>query len=53
MGMPKVDFDAMYAEIEKVDPKAMTPYGIVMNEKTLKIMEKHGYLQKEEDRDDA
>ncbi|MBU0958737.1 MAG: hypothetical protein KKB31_02200 [Nanoarchaeota archaeon] len=53
MGMPKVDFDAMYAEIEKTDPTAMTGYGIAMNEKTVKIMQKHGYLQKEENRKEA
>jgi len=53
MGMPKVDFDAMYAEIEKADPKAMTEYGIAMNEKTIEIMQKHGYLQKEEGRKEA
>ena len=53
MGMPKVDFDKMYAEIEKADPKAITEYGITMNEKTIKIMQKHGYLQKDENREEA
>ena len=38
MGMPKVNYDKMYAEIEKADPKAMTEYGIAMNEKTVKII---------------
>ncbi len=53
MGMPKVNFDVMYAEIEKDDPKSMTEYGIVMNEKTIKIMQEHGYLQKNEDRKES
>lgn len=53
MGMPKVDFDKMYAEIEKADPKAITEYGITINEKTIEIMQKHGYLQKDENRKEA
>lgn len=53
MGMPKVDYDKMYAEIEKADSKAITEYGIAMNEKTIKIMQEHGCLQKEDDRNEA
>ncbi len=53
MGMPKIDYDKMYEEIEKADPNAIMEYGICMNKKTMEIMEKHGYLQKEESRNEA
>jgi hypothetical protein len=51
--MPKVDFDAMYKEIRKADPKAINEYGITLNNKTIPIMKKHGYLQRDKDRKEA
>lgn len=53
MGMPKVDINAMYAEIEKTDPEAITEYGIIMNKNTIEIMKKYGSLQDDDEREKA
>lgn len=53
MGMPKVDYDKMYREIRKADPKAITEYGVEVNKTTLAIMLKYGAIQHSGDRERA
>ena len=51
--MPKINYKKMYEELEKTCPEALTPQGIVLNNKTARIMEKYGYIQKQKDREEA
>lgn len=53
MGMRRIDYKRMEAELRRIDPEAISEFGYSLNAKTRPVLEKYNFLQKREEYDKA